>query len=163
MTTIAIVISTENGGIGMNDSMPWKLHNIKDAYDELAASNVVLVGRKSYHGQEHVRGGITYVYSRDESFVETDTVKHISGTPEEVINQIKEAHPDKDIIIGGGKEVFLQFWDLIDEWRVTMIEEFTIFNKLIDMTEIQYKWKTRRKVSSGTDSNQNFTVYHFTK
>lgn len=164
MTTIAIVISTENGGIGINGRMPWMtLFTMKDAHEELAVGNVVLVGRNSFTSHEHLRGDITYVYTTDETFEETDTVKRVSGDPEAVINKIKEENPDKNIIISGGEAVFKAFYDLIDEWRVTFINEFVVFNRDLNITDIQHRWNKRRLVSTGEDNNQNFSVYHFTK
>jgi dihydrofolate reductase len=164
MKTIAIMISTQNGGIGMNDKMPWMPLNIlADNYKELATDQIVVVGKGSFKSYGHLRGEVTYVYTTDEGFPETDSVKHISGDPETVINTIKEAHPDKNIIIAGGENVFKVFYDLIDEWRVTIVEEFAIYNKDINLTNIQYVWNKKRLVNSGQDNNLNFTTYHYSK
>lgn len=164
MTTIAIVTSTENGGIGINGNLPWiNLYLLKDAYEELAKNNVVLVGRSSFTTHEHLRGSITYVYSKEGSVEESETVKRISGTPEEVIAQITEENPDKNIIIAGGANVFKEFYNLIDEWRITYIKEFAVFNKDIDITNIQYVWNKKRIISAGTDNNKEFEVWHYTK
>ena len=164
MTITAIVISTKNGGIGINDSLPWiNLDILSDAYNELAKDNVVLVGKASFANHKYLRGAITYVYTSDETFEETDTVKRIGGTAEEVINKINESHPDKNIVIGGGGTVFSIFYDFIDEWRVTFVTEPAVFNKDINMTDIQHKWNKRRLLSAGTDNNKEFEVWHFTK
>jgi dihydrofolate reductase len=164
MKTIAIMISTQNGGIGMNDRLPWMPLNIlADSYKELATDQVVLVGKGSFSSYAHLRGEYTYVYTKDEGFPESDNVKHISGDPIDVIEKIKENHPNKNIIIAGGEHVFKQFYDLIDEWRITIIEEFAIYNKDINLTNIQYVWKKRRLINSGQDNNMNFSTYHYSK
>jgi dihydrofolate reductase len=154
MTTIAIVTSTATGGIGNNDRLPWfTLNNLRDNFDELATDQIVLVGGSSFNTHPYVRGAITYVYTTTEMFEENDALKMISGDPADVIAAIQAAHPDKNIIIGGGKTVFEKFYDLIDEWRVTIIEEFALFNKDIDWTNIQYLWKDKTVINSGQDGN----------
>ena len=164
MTIIAIVTSTKNGGIGIEDRLPWiNLYAMRDAYEQLAVGNVVLVGKQSFSSHEYLRGEVTYVYTTDETFEETEHVKRISGTAEDVINTIKENHPDKNIIIGGGASVFKIFYDLIDEWRVTFINEQAVFNKDIDITNVQYIWNDRTLLSAGTDNNKEFEVWHMKK
>ena len=164
MKIIAIMISTENGGIGMNNNLPWMPLNIlADNYKELATDQIVLVGKGSFSSHAHLRGETTYVYTTDNGFPETDNVKRISGEPKDVIEELKQAHPNKNIIIGGGEVVFNKFYDLIDEWRVTIIEEFAIYNKDINLTNIKYVWKKKRLVNSGQDNNMNFTTYHYSK
>lgn len=164
MTTIAIVISTEVGGIGIKGRMPWmELYSVRDSYEELAVGNIVLVGKTSFKSHDHLRGEVTYVYTTNDDVEETDNIKRISGTPEEVFNRIKENHPDKNIIVAGGASVFKAFWDYIDEWRVTIIKEFVIYEEDIDLTKIQYTWNDRRLIGEGTDNNQNFEVWHYTK
>ena len=148
----------------MNESLPWiNLDILTDSYKELAQNNVVLVGKSSFATHKYLRGAITYVYTTDELFEETDTVKRISGTAEEVINKIKEENADKDIVIGGGGTVFKTFYDLIDAWRVTFINESVVFNRDVDMTDIQHKWNKRQLLSAGTDNNKEFEVWHLTK
>jgi dihydrofolate reductase len=164
MKTIAIMISTQNGGIGMNDKMPWMSLNIlKDNFKELATEHVVLVSRASFNSYPHIRGQKTYVYTTDEGFPESENVKRISGEPEDVISTIKTDNPEKNIIISGGESVFKNFYNLIDEWRVTIIEEFAIYNRDINLTDIQFNWKKKRLVNSGQDNNMNFSTYHYSK
>lgn len=164
MKTIAIMISTQNGGIGMNEKMPWMPLNIlADNFKELATDQVVLVGRTSFNSYSHLRGEKTYVYTTDEGFPESDNVKTISGDPADVIETIKDQNPEKNIIIAGGENVFKNFYNLIDEWRVTIIEEFAIYNRDINLTDIQFNWKKKRLVNTGQDNNMNFSTYHYSK
>jgi dihydrofolate reductase len=164
MTTTAIVISTEVGGIGINGRMPWlEFYSAKDAYQELAKNNIVLVGRKSFDSHPHLRGEVTYVYSNNVDLVESDSVKRVSGSADDIISMIKETHPDKNIIIAGGVNVFKAFWDHIDEWRVTIVKEFVVYEEDIDLTSIQYHWNDRRLLGEGVDNNQNFEIWHYRK
>lgn len=157
------MVSTPVGGIGINNRMPWlNLTVMKDNYDDLAKDSIVLVGKSSFD-QEHIRGEKTYVYTRGDGSVTGENIGTISGEPEEVISQLKELHPDKNIIIGGGELLFTKFYDLIDEWRVTIVEEFVIYEKYLNLTDIKYRWNKHRLVATGVDNNQNFTTYHYSK
>lgn len=164
MTVIAIVTSTKTGGIGINDALPWiNLYTVKDAYDELAPGNVVLIGGSSYNKHEHIKGDKVYVYTRDTTFQDTEKVKAVSGTPEEIIARIESENPDANIILAGGANVFKTFYNLIDEWRVTYVNEPVVYNKDIDMTNVRYTWSNKRIVSSGFDNNKEFEIWHYTK
>jgi len=163
MTTIAIVVSTPVGGIGIKERMPWlNLTVMKDNYTDLAKDRIVLVGKTAF-GQDYIRGEETYVYTRSEDFISGENIHTISGEPEEVIAKLNELHPDKDIIIGGGELLFTGFYDLIDEWRVTIVDEFVIYDRDLNLTDIQYRWKKHRLVATGVDNNLNFSVWHYTK
>jgi dihydrofolate reductase len=158
------MVSTETGGIGIEDRLPWfQISIMGSGFEELATDQVLLVGRNSYESNKHLQGYTTYVYTTDETFEETDTVKRISGEAEDVLARIKQEHPDKNIIIGGGQTLYTKFYDLIDEWRITIIEEFVVFDRDINLTNIKYIWNKKRLVNSGQDLNMNFSTYHFTK
>ena len=164
MKTIAIMVSSPTGGLGMDENLPWFQLSIHiDNFEELAKDQIVIVGSTSFNSHNYLRGAVTYVYSRTETFQETDTLKRISGEPEAIISELKAEYPDKNIIIAGGLGVFEAFYDLIDEWRVTIVEEFVVFNKFINLTNIQYKWPNHRLVSTGQDLNQNFSTYSYTR
>lgn len=164
MKTIAITISTENGGIGWNERLPWiNLSIANDNFKSHAKNNVVLVGRNAYDSHTHLRGDVTYVYTTRTDLQESDTVKRVSGDPETIINQIKTNNPDKNIIIGGGVTVYEAFYNFIDEWQVTIIEDFVPYNKDINLTNVQYIWNKRVLLNSGIDNNLSFRTYNYSK
>jgi dihydrofolate reductase len=164
MKTIAIMVSTPTGGIGINDRLPWfQLGVHVENFEELSNGQVVLVGGGAFRHHNYLRGGVTYVYTNTETFQETDELKRVTGDPQSIIDNIRAENPDKNIIIAGGLTVYQNFYDLIDEWRVTIIEESVVFNQDINLTDIQHKWNNRRLVSTGQDLNQTFSTFHYTK
>lgn len=73
----------------MDNRLPWiNLDSLKDSYIELAKDNVVIVGKHPFNAHNYLRGAITYVYTTDESFEETETVKRITGDPQTVLDTI---------------------------------------------------------------------------
>lgn len=158
------MVSTPTGGLGVNENLPWFQLSIHvDNFEELATDQIVLVGSTAFNTHNYLRGAVTYVYTQTESFQETETLKRITGEPEAIISELKAEHPDKNIIIAGGLTVFEKFYDLIDEWRVTIVDEFVVFNKHINLTNIQYKWPNHRLVSTGQDLNQNFSTFNYSR
>lgn len=158
------MVSTPTGGLGMDENLPWfQLSIHTDNFEDLAKDQIVLVGNSAFNSHNYLRGAVTYVYSRSESFQETDVLRRITGEPEAVISELKAEYPDKNIIIAGGLSVFEKFYDLIDEWRVTIVDEFVVFNKHIDLTNIQYTWPKHRLISTGQDLNQNFSTFNYSK
>jgi dihydrofolate reductase len=158
------MVSTPTGGLGMNEHLPWfQLGVHTENFSEVAKGNIVLVGSSAFNNLNYLRGDVTYVYSQSDNFQESETLKRIEGIPEAVINKLKADHPDKNIIIAGGLSVFEKFYEYIDEWRVTLVEEFVVFNKFINLTDIQHKWPKHRLISSGQDLNQNFSTFQYSK
>jgi dihydrofolate reductase len=158
------MISTETGGIGMNQRLPWdQLSILKDNFNDLAKDQVVLLGKNTYENFAHFHGEKTYVYTTQEDFEETDLVKKVSGDSSEIISRIKTENPDKNIIVLGGKTVFDNFFDYIDEWRITIIHGLTVFNQDVSLGRIYQTFKRKVLINTGTDFNQEFTTYHFYK
>lgn len=158
------MVSTPTGGVGMDDNLPWfQLSIHTENFEEIAKDQIVLVGNSAFNKHNYLRGAVTYVYSRNENFQETETLKRITGEPEAIINKLKADYPDKNIIIAGGLSVFEQFYNLIDEWRVTIVEDFVVFNRFINLTDVQHKWSKHRLVSTGQDLNQNFSTYNYAR
>jgi len=164
MKTIAIMVSTPVGGVGVDNNLPWfQLGIHTDNFEDLSKDQIVLVGSSAFNSHNYLRGAVTYVYSRSETFQDTDTVKRITGEPEDIISELKAEYPDKNIIIAGGLNVFEKFYDLIDEWRVTIIDEFVVYDKQINLTNIQYTWPKHQLISTGQDLNQNFSTFNYSK
>jgi dihydrofolate reductase len=164
MTTIAIVTCTELGGIGIESNYPWpRLYFEEDNFSSRVGDNIVLVGSGAFLAHKHLRGSTTYVLTNNTEFETSDTVKTINGTPEEVIAKITEENPDKDIFIAGGESLFRAYNNLIDEWFVTIIEEKAIFDKEIFLLRIKHAYPNHTFITDGTDNNQNFSRWHYTK
>jgi len=164
MTTIAIVTCTKLGGIGIESNFPWpSLYFDEDNFKERVGDSVVLVGSGAYTTHSHLRGSVTYVLTNNTSFESSETVKAISGTPEEVITQITSENPDKNIFIAGGETVFRSYDSLIDEWYVTVVEERHIFDREIFLNRIKHAYPNHKFLTEGTDNNQNFSRWHYTK
>ena len=164
MTTIAIVTCTKLGGIGIESKFPWpSLYFDEDNFNETVNGNIVLVGSGAYATHKHLRGSVTYVLTSNTEFETSDTVKAIAGTPEEVITQITSENPGKDIFIAGGETVFRAYDSVINEWYVTVVEERHIFDREIFLNRIKHDFPNHKFLTEGTDNNQNFTRWHFTK
>lgn len=164
MTTIAIATCTENGGIGIESRFPWPSFFFEEEnFNSVVGDKIVLVGRGAFSEHEYIRGSVTYVLTNDTAFGSSDTIKQISGTPEEVLEKIQNDNPGKDIVIAGGESVFKAFNDLIDEWHITIVEEQHIYDKEILLARIQLAYPKHKQVTSGVDHNQNFSRWHYTK
>lgn len=164
MTTIAIVTCTETGGIGIENRFPWpKFFFEEETFNEVAKDRVVLVGRGAFSQHEYLRGDVTYVLTSNENFGSSDIIKSISGEPADVIAQIQEENPGKDIVIAGGESLFRAYDELIDEWYLTIVEEVHIFDREILLARIKLSHPNHKFVTSGVDHNQNFSRWHYTK
>lgn len=165
MTTIGIVTCTETGGIGINGLRPWgNLFFAKEHFEERVGDNPVIIGKASFlANQKFYEDKAIFVLSNDTSIELPEYATAVSGNAEEVLAQVNEAHPGKTVYIAGGEAVYETFWNNIDEWYVTIIEERHVFDKEIRLAHIYRDFPVKELIGQGTDSIQDFSIFHFTK
>jgi dihydrofolate reductase len=121
-----IVAKSNNNVIGKDNKLPWHLPQELKLFKTLTTNNIVLMGRKTYEsiGKE-LPNRVNVVISR----IYTDTFSiHINienliffDSIEKSIIRLKEDYPSKIIYIIGGKTIYDQFYDKVDEILVSNI------------------------------------------
>ncbi|HGF7665430.1 TPA: dihydrofolate reductase, partial [Enterococcus faecium] len=103
----AIWAQDENGLIGKEDRLPWRLPNDLKFFKQMTEANTLVMGRKTFEGMgsRPLPNRQTIVLTRDPSY--TAEGVHVMHSVEEVLALEKET--DGIFFIAGGSAVYQEF------------------------------------------------------
>ncbi|MEF2553085.1 dihydrofolate reductase [Aurantimonas sp. A2-1-M11] len=120
---VAVVAMAENGVIGDDGAMPWRMPSDLKRYRRLTMGKPMIMGRKTLDSIGRVLDGRdTIVLSRGARSVLEGAV--LARTPEEALDRARDAARARaadEIVIAGGAEIYRLFLDRIDRLYVTRI------------------------------------------
>ena len=118
MTVSIIVAIAENGVIGRENGLPWRLSTDLKRFKALTMGKPVLMGRKTWESmpKRPLPGRRNIVITRDANYV-ADGAEVFSS-----LDEALEAAGGGDVCIIGGGEVYAQGLDHADELHVTHVE-----------------------------------------
>lgn len=116
-----VVAMDEQGLIGRNDGLPWRLPDDMRWFREVTMGKPVVMGRKTYESIpakfRPLPGRHNIIITRNRDFrAEGATVVH------SVEEALAAAGDVEEVMIGGGAEVFRAFLDTADRLYLTRIE-----------------------------------------
>ncbi|WP_431322602.1 dihydrofolate reductase [Rhizobium sp. YTU87027] len=122
--TIVVAVSN-NGIIGRDGDMPWRLSTDLKRFKALTLGKPVIMGRKTYESiGKPLPGRANIVISRQAGAIDHPDV-HMAGSLTEAVNLAEEIARQKgegEICIIGGGQVYAQAVDLADRLCVTHVE-----------------------------------------
>lgn len=157
MTFVNAILACDNqGGIGLNNELPWE-HSGADMkwFRENTANDIVVMGRKTWEsiGFHPLPKRINVVISTQE-FGGPDLI--VSGDVGEIIEGIKEKYPNKDIWFIGGANVYEQAHTYCDNIYLTQFEESYKCDAFVDVKEML---RGRYESFSKVIDNMKFSVW----
>ena len=112
-----IVAAAENGTIGRDNQLPWKLRSDLQRFKQLTMGHALIMGRKTFESIGRVLPGRTsIVLSRSGTFSHPG-VQVFSNIEEAIKSLPAEIHP----FIVGGSEIYRQTLPLVDRMMLTRI------------------------------------------
>ena len=130
-----IVAVAENGVIGRDNELPWRLSADLQRFKALTMGHHLLVGRKTWESiGRPLPGRETIVVSRGEPELPDDV--HLSHTVEEGIERA-EAWGESELFIGGGCSIYRAALPLVDRIYMTWVNarvEGDVYFPEIDLT-----------------------------
>jgi len=116
----------ENGVIGRNQRLPWKIRSELRHFRALTWGRPVVMGRRTYLAipleNRPLPGRTTVVVSRDPEFTSPGVV-----VARDLARALAVARADAlrrgthEIVIGGGAEIYAQTWAAADEIALTLV------------------------------------------
>lgn len=137
MRTSIIVAVSDNGVIGRNNDIPWKLSTDLKRLKSLTMGHHLIMGRKTWDSiGRALPGRVSVVISRDPSFpAEGATIVH---SLDEAI-RVASISGDDEAFIAGGATIYGQAMHLADRMYLTRvhadIEGDTFFPEFNDVSE----------------------------
>ncbi|MGG4220057.1 dihydrofolate reductase [Paenibacillus jamilae] len=119
MSISMIWAMAQNGVIGRDNSLPWRLPRDMAFFKEQTINKTVLMGRKTWEsfGGRSLPNRRNVVLTRDESY---------QAEGAEVIHTLEEGlklAQQEELMVIGGAEIYSLFWPHADRLIVTRIEE----------------------------------------
>lgn len=120
MTLSLIVATAENGVIGRNGVMPWRLPSDLKTFRRLTMGKPVIMGRKTFQSiGKALDGRLNIVVSRDAAFQAPGAV--VLRSLAAAIAHAKSAAPAGEIMVIGGAEIYRAALPLADRIYLTRV------------------------------------------
>lgn len=157
---ISIIVAMDmNQGIGMNNSIPWKLSKDMMFFKETTTDSVCIMGRKTHESIGRLLPNrMNVVLTRDKDYESNGAF---------IFNDIDKLKAfctyHSNVFIIGGSELYREFLseDLVDRLYVTHINEyfmtdtlFPVFKHLFNKCDI---------IKKDTENGLDFTISVYTK
>lgn len=115
----AILASTPNGGIGINNGLPWPRHSEDlKRFQQLTQNNIVIMGHSTWNAPDMptpLPNRINYVVANSP----VPLARTITGNIPNQLVDVARRYPNKEIFIIGGKTVFEQCRSVIEQIYLT--------------------------------------------
>jgi len=136
-TAVNMIVACDSRcGIGINNKLPWP-HSDVDMkwFRENTANSIIVMGRKTWEsiGSSCLPKRINVVISTQE-FDGPDAI--LSGSVPDILDEVKNKYPSKDIWIIGGSRIYEQAHKFCDNVYLTQFEESYQCDSFIDLKEI---------------------------
>lgn len=119
-----IVAMDENGGIGVNNRLPWHLPDDLKRFKALTMGHHLIIGRKTFESiGKPLQGRKIIVLSRKLLIPAQDEVKVVSNLNEALMLAANEN--ESEVFIGGGKAVFQSALPVAERIYLTIVHTIT--------------------------------------
>jgi dihydrofolate reductase len=122
--TIKMIVATDlNGGMGLNNKLPWDCPEDLRYFKEQTLYKTVIMGRKTFESLPTKRGlpnRYNYIITRGE---EVDEQNYQTADFETVIGCLfSKSYTDEDVWVIGGKSIYEQLLPYVEEIHHTIID-----------------------------------------
>lgn len=143
-----IVAVSENGVIGLDNQLIWRLPDDLKRFKQLTLGHPMIMGRKTFESiGKPLPGRQSIIITRDKNFSFEGTI--VVNTLEDAIEAAKQTGTDEAFVVGGG-EIYNQVQPLCDKLYITEvhtdIEGDTFFK--IENPEL---WKESERIHHKSD------------
>ncbi len=149
---IALVAAVaDNGVIGKNNSLPWHIPEDFRHFKALTTGKHILMGRKTFESLgKPLPNRVHLVITRQTNYRVPESVRLFSS-----IDDAFDAHPNTDIMVIGGGEIYAQTIDRADRLYITEIHE-TYEGDVAFPTINPHMWQETEREDHG---GYSFVVY----
>lgn len=121
--TALIVAAAENGIIGKDNDMPWKISSDLKYFKKVTMDKPVIMGRKTFESiGKPLPGRVNIVITRDTSFTYEGVITaHSVEMAIDVAKSMAEVKGLKEIMVIGGAEIYTLFLPFADRLYLTRI------------------------------------------
>lgn len=119
---IAIAAVGSNRVIGSDNDIPWRIREDWARFKKITTGHVLIMGRKTYDSiGRPLPDRHTVVVTRDPDW-SADGVR-VASSVEAAIEIAAADHPESQIFIGGGGEIYRVAWDRLTRLEITEVDQ----------------------------------------
>ncbi len=111
-----IVAMSENGVIGLKNSLPWSIPEELKHFKELTMNKTLIVGRKTFESLPPLKNRTLIVLSKTKQIENIPCFSNIT----EVLRYLRNESID-DIMVAGGQEIYELFYPLLSTLHLSII------------------------------------------
>ncbi|MBX9617524.1 MAG: dihydrofolate reductase [Hyphomicrobiales bacterium] len=138
-----IVAVAENGVIGADNRMPWRLSTDLKRFKAVTWGKPVIMGRKTFQSiGQALPGRTNIIITRDQNFTADNVI--VVDSIDQAISEAETAARQtnvSEIIVAGGAEIYRQTIDLADRLYMTTVHATPVGDALFPAI-IESEWKT---------------------
>lgn len=161
---VFVVAVAENGVIGLNNAMPWRLKSDLKRLKAITLGRPVIMGRKTYLSiGRPLPGRTNIVVTRDKAFQAPGIVV---ATSLDAALDIAQGDALRrfvtEIMVIGGAEIFAQWMTKADRLEVTEVHatpEGDTFMKPVDLAEWHETARTRHSKTDENSADFSYVTY----
>lgn len=153
MSKIAIILAVANNGvIGINNTLAWRLKKDLQQFKSLTTDNVIIMGRKTFESLGRMlpnRKHIIITRNKDYKVENCDVVESVQAAIE------KAKTYSKDIYVIGGGEIYNQTIPFVDTIYLTRVGASPIGDTYFDLNVLD-KFKLINSVQHFKDQENEY-------
>lgn len=162
MTLSSIVAAADNGVIGKDGKMPWRLPAESAYFRQTTESHPVITGRKNYEAMGRpLPNRLNIVITRQSDYEVPGGVLVVHSLTQAL--DLQEVKAAGEVFIIGGAQIYDEAMPLIDKLYLTVVhakpEGDTFFR--YDPAEWQLEWSQRHEAD--TENKYAFTLQRFVR
>lgn len=141
-----IVAVNKTGGIGFENTIPWKLPEDLAYFKAVTMGFPVIMGRKTYDSlSAPLKGRKNIVVTTKPFTPQIPELVTVVPSYDQAL-EVAAKYSDEVFIIGG-VSAYQTFWDVADKLYLTRVNIFTAQDTVIDLSDLDKKWKLASKAT----------------
>lgn len=134
-----IVAVNKTGGIGFENTIPWKLPEDLAYFKTVTMGFPVIMGRKTWNSLPKPLAGRINIVVTSTPWTTDNPAVFVVNSYEKAL-KVAEEHSDEVFIIGG-ISAYQTFWNVADKLYLTRVDAFTPQDTILDLSDLDKKWK----------------------
>ena len=160
MIISSIVAVAENGVIGSDNDIPWRLSTDLKYFKKKTTGHHIIMGRKSFLSiGKPLPNRTNVIVTRDPYFIANNCVV-VHSIPEAL--EIVKSRGETEAFITGGGMIYEQTMELVDRLYITEVNaqpEGDVYFPEIDFSQWKLMSEDPRQKGERDDHNFNFKIY----
>jgi len=159
MEIVFVLAVAENGVIGANGGIPWRLKSDMQRFKALTIGKPVVMGRKTFVSLPRpLRDRTNIVITRDAGYRAAGAIVTTSSAEARAIARGDALRRSvAEIAVIGGGEIYAQWMDIADRLEITEVHARPEGDAFFQIDKAQWEELARERHAAGPDDSADFS------